>query len=81
MRKRENKFEYFNIGEWKYMDFTEPVNDEDYYTKEDFVDRPNSDWFACLRLMRNGVDGKEGLDWLSWMIVAWRSRDFMQQVN
>ena len=43
VRKRENKFEYFNIGEWKYMDFTEPVNDEDYYTKEDFVDRPNSD--------------------------------------
>lgn len=25
------------------MDFTEAVNDEDYYTKEDFADRPN-DW-------------------------------------
>jgi hypothetical protein len=41
VRKREGKFEYFNIAEWKYMDFTEPVLDEDYYTKEDFADRPN----------------------------------------
>jgi hypothetical protein len=41
VRKRESKFEYFNIGEWKFMDFTEQVNDDDYYTKEDFADRPN----------------------------------------
>jgi hypothetical protein len=42
VRKRgDDKFEYFNIGEWKYMDFTEHKNDEDYYTREDFADRPN----------------------------------------
>jgi hypothetical protein len=40
VRKREGKFEYFNLAEWKYMDFLEPVVDEDYYTKEDFADRP-----------------------------------------
>jgi hypothetical protein len=40
VRKKDNKFEYFNIAEWRYMDFQEAVNDEDYYTKEDFVDRP-----------------------------------------
>ena len=39
MRKKDNKFEYFNIAEWKYLEFTEAVNNEDYYTKEDFADR------------------------------------------
>lgn len=83
MRKRDNKFEYFNIGEWKYMDFTEPVNDEDYYTKDDFVDRPNSDWFALLNLC--GMEKKRregGFDQLSWIVVvAWRSEGFMQWVK
>ncbi len=41
VRKRETKFEYFNINEWKYMEFTEPVNDDDYYLLEDFADRVN----------------------------------------
>lgn len=41
VRKREGKFEYFNIVDWKYLDFTEPVQDEDYYTKQDFADRTN----------------------------------------
>jgi hypothetical protein len=39
VRKKDSKFEYFNIREWKYLDFTELVNDEDYYTKEDFAER------------------------------------------
>jgi hypothetical protein len=41
VRKRENKFEYFNINEWKYMDFSEPVNDDDYHLPEEFADKIN----------------------------------------
>lgn len=49
MRKKDSKFEYFNIAEWKYMDFQEAVVDEDYYTKEDFVDRP-TDWMILYSI-------------------------------
>ena len=40
VRKKDSKFEYFNINEWKYADFNEDVVDDDYYTKEDFLERP-----------------------------------------
>jgi hypothetical protein len=39
VRKKEGKFEYFNINEWKYSDFNEEVVDDDYYSKEDFAER------------------------------------------
>ena len=39
VRKKDSKFEYFNISEWKYTEFMEPVVDEDYYTKEDFAEK------------------------------------------
>ena len=40
VRKKDSKFEYFNLAEWKYCEFNESVNNEDYYTKEDFADPP-----------------------------------------
>jgi len=40
VRRKDSKFEYFNINEWKYADFNENVVDDDYYTKEDFMERP-----------------------------------------
>ena len=43
------------------MDFTEPVNDEDYYTKEDFADRPNSDWFDGKTYSVDDGKGWEGM--------------------
>jgi hypothetical protein len=39
VRRKDNRFEYFSITEWKYLEFNEPVVDEDYYTKEDFVEK------------------------------------------
>lgn len=39
VRRKENRFEYFNISEWKYMDFNAPVIDDDYYTKESFDEK------------------------------------------
>lgn len=40
MRQKDKKLEYFNINEWKYMEYKElSTNDEDFFAKEDFADK------------------------------------------
>jgi hypothetical protein len=39
VRKKEKTFEYFNISEWKHCEFVESTNQEDYYAKEDFMEK------------------------------------------
>ena len=30
VRKMEGEFKYFNLSEWKYLDFTQDIKEEDY---------------------------------------------------
>jgi hypothetical protein len=39
VRKIEKNFKYFNLSEWKYLDFTEDIKEEDFCSREDFSEK------------------------------------------
>ena len=39
VRKKENRFQYFNIIEWQYMDFSGNLANDNFATYDDFTER------------------------------------------
>lgn len=48
VRKKENRFQYFNIIEWQYMDFSGNLANDNFATYDDFTER----WSWLLLMLK-----------------------------